>query len=277
MLAGENHKVDRSLIEMLQLKKAIKLECLRMPLKQGLVVASEIGADAVEINARSELKPGELTRTGVRHLRKILADLNLKVAAIHFPTRRGYDDPGNLERRVEATKTAMAMAFDLGCQVVTNRIGQIPEDVGDERWLTMVQVLTDLGNASQKAGAWLAAQTGFDQPETMKGLLDALPTMAIGIDFDPAQMIMNRLDAVGGMKFLAEHVLHFRAADAVLDLSLGRGLEVDLGRGSVDLPALLGMLEEQNYTGYFTVQRDAEAEPVLHCANAIEYLTRLFE
>lgn len=248
-----------------------------MPFKQALVTAAEIGAEAVEINARSQLKPSELSRTGIRHLRKMLLDLNLKVAAIHFPTRRGYDDTNNLDQRVEATKAAMAMAYDLGCQVVTNRIGQIPEDVDDDRRLTMVQVLTDLGNASHKAGAWLAAQSGFDRVEDLKGLIDSLPPMAIGVDFDPAQMIINRLDVVGGMKILAPHVLHFRARDAVHDLSLGRGLEVELGRGSIDLPALLGMLEEQNYTGYFTVDRDAESDPVLHCSNAIEYLTRMFE
>ena len=262
---------------MLQLKKGIKLESLRMPFKQALTTAAEIGAEAVEINARTELKPNELSRTGVRHLRKMLSDLNLKVAAIHFPTRRGYDDTDNLDRRVEATKSAFEMAYNLGCNVVTNRIGEIPQDVSNERWLTMVQVLTDLGNASQKAGAWLAAQTGFDEAENLKGLFEAIPSMSIGIDFDPAQMIINRLDVLAGMQHLAEYVIHFRARDAVHDLSLGRGLEVELGRGSVDLPALLGLLEEKNYTGYFTVERDAESEPVLHCANAIEYLTRLFD
>ena len=261
---------------MLQLKKGIKLESLRMPLKQALATAAEIGAEAIEINARTELKPSELSRTGVRHLRKMLADLNLKVAAVNFPTRRGYDDPSNLDQRVEATKAALEMAYNLGCNVVTNRIGQIPTDVDDDRRMTMIQVLMDIGNASQKAGAWLAAQTGFDEAETMKGLLDSLPAMAIGVDFDPAQIIINRMDVVSGMKILAEHVLHFRARDAVHDLSQGRGLEVELGRGSVDLPALLGLLEEMNYDGYFTVERDAESQPVLHCANAIEYLNRLF-
>ena len=261
---------------MLQLKKAIKLESLRLPFKQALTMASQIGADAIEINARTELKPSELSRTGVRHLRKMLADLNLKVAAVHFPTRRGYDDPSSLDQRVEATKAALDMAYHLGCNVVTNRIGQIPDDDNDQRRLTMLQVLTDLGNASQKSGAWIAAQTGFDEAETLKGLLDSLPAMACGVDFDPAQMIINRLDVVAGMKLLAEHVIHFRARDAVHDLSQGRGLEVELGRGSVDLPALLGLLEEKNYNGYLTVERDAESEPVLHCGNAIEYLTRLF-
>ena len=261
---------------MLQLKTGIRLESLRLPFKQALATAAEIGAEAVEINARTQLKPSELSRTGVRHLRKMLADLNLNVAAIHFPTRRGYDDVNSLDQRVEATKAALEMAYSLGCNIVTNRIGQIPEQVDDPRRMTMVQALTDLGNSSHKLGAWLVAQTGFDEAATLKELLSSLPAMAIGVDFDPAQMIINHHDVVGGMQILAENVMHFRARDAVHDLSQGRGLEVELGRGSVDLPALLGLLEEKNYNGYFTVERDAESDPIMHCRNAVEYLNRLF-
>jgi sugar phosphate isomerase/epimerase len=262
---------------MLKLKTAIKLESLRLPFKQALVAASEMGAEGVEINARSELKPTELSRTGIRHLRKMLADLNLKVASVHFPTRRGYDEAADLERRLEATRAALTMAYDLGCRVVTNRIGQIPVDNEGPRATTMIQALTDLGMYSHKSGAWLALQTGFDESERIRKLIDALPPMAIGVDFDPAAMIINGFDVQQGMKLLAEHVMIFRARDAVNDLSQGRGLEVQLGRGSVDLPPLLAALEEQHYDGFLVIERDSGSEVVLHCAQAVEYLKSLFE
>ena len=70
--------------------------------------------------------------------------------------------------------------------------------------------------------------------------------------------------------------MNFRARDGVRDLSLGRGLEVQLGRGSVDLPGLLGLLEENRYQGYITIERDSESEPVVQCAQSIEYLDNLF-
>ena len=261
---------------MLQLKKGIRLESLRLPLKKALTVAAEIGADGIEINARSEIKPAELSRTGVRHLKKMLGDLNLQVAAVHFPTRRGYDEPDDLDRRLDATKAAMTMAYDLGCNVVTNRIGRIAEEASDERRSTLAQALTDLGIFSQKSGAWLTAQSGFEDPKILKGLMDSLPPMALGVDFDPAQLVINGFSPVEGMGMLAEHVMHFRARDAVHDLSLGRGLEVQLGRGSVDLPALLGKLEEHQYAGYLTIERDEQADAVLQCSQSVEYLNNLF-
>ena len=227
---------------MLQLKKGIHLESLRLPLKKALETASKIGAQGVEINGRTELRASELSRTGVRHLKKILSDLNLEVSAIHFPTRRGYGDSEDLDRRIEATKAAMSMAYQLGCRVVTNRIGSVPEEASSENWQTMLQALTDLGQFSHKSGAWLAAQTASEDGHRLKELLGSLPPMSIGIDYDPAAMIINGYSAVDSLKPLASSVMNFRARDAVRDLAIGRGVEVQLGRGSVDFSEYAGVV-----------------------------------
>jgi len=261
---------------MLKLKKGLCLESLRQPLKKALTTAAEMGADGVEINARTELRPSELSRTAVRHLKKMLADLNLQVSAIHFPTRRGYDDPEDLERRIKATKDAIDMAYQLGASVVTNRIGRVSEDQDDQHRQTLLQALTDIGLHSQRAGAWLAAQTTSESSETLKGLIDAMPPMTLGVDFDPGEFIMNGHSADQALKVLGSHVLNFRARDAVRDLSLGRGLEVQLGRGSVDMAGLLAVLEENRYQGYITIQRDSESDCAIQCAQSIEYLDNLF-
>ena len=51
-----------------------------------------------------------LSPTGLRQFHKLLDDLNLRVSAVAFPTRRGYDEPDDLERRVLATQAAMRFA-----------------------------------------------------------------------------------------------------------------------------------------------------------------------
>ena len=261
---------------MLQLKKSIRLESLRQPFKKSLVTAASLGADGVEINGLTEIRPTELSRTAVRHLRKILADLNLKVSAVHFPTRRGYGISDDLDRRVDATKSALTMAYELGCSVVVNRIGRVPDDDQQPSWTTMVQALSDIGNFSQKAGAWLAARSGSESGETLKGLIDSLPLHSLVVDFDPADFLINGHSATEAMKILGEHVMSFRARDAVQDLSLGRSVEVQLGRGSVDWPSLLGTLEEHNYTGFLTIERESEENSIAEVGQAIEYLTNLF-
>ena len=262
---------------MLQLKKSVRLECLKQPFKKALVTAAQIGADGVEINGRTEFRAAEASRTAIRHLRKMLADLNLQVSAVHFPTRRGFGDVADLDRRIEATKSAMSMAYELGCNIVVNNIGQVPDDPQTDRWLTLVQALTDLGAFSQKAGAWLAAQAGRESGETLLRLIDALPIHSLGVDFDPGDFLINGFSPNDEMKRLSEHVMSFRARDAVMDLSLGRGIEVQMGRGSIDWASLLGTLEEKNYSGYLTIERNTDDEAVQQCAQAMEYLSNLFE
>jgi sugar phosphate isomerase/epimerase len=69
--------------------------------------------------------------------------------------------------------------------------------------------------------------------------------------------------------------MHVHATDGVRDLARGRGLEVHLGRGSVDFPALLGVLAERGYRGYFTVQRDGADDPMIELGQAVQYLRSL--
>ncbi|MEL7498059.1 MAG: sugar phosphate isomerase/epimerase family protein [Planctomycetota bacterium] len=261
---------------MLQLKKSIHLDSLRQPFKSAIVTAARLGAEAVEINGTREVRPGQMTRTAVRHIRKLLSDLNLKVSAIHFPTRMGYGDIQHLDQRIDATKSALKMAYELGCQVVVNRVGKIPEETEDPRWITMQQALTDIANFSHKGGAWLAAKTGAESGERLKSLIDVLPVHGLGVDFDPAELVINGFSPNDAMNTLAEHVLSCRARDAVTDLSLGRGVEVPMGQGSVDWPALLASLEERSYQGYMTVHNESHENILASCSSAMSFLDSLF-
>ena len=262
---------------MLQLKKSIRVERFGLPVKQALVVASRLGADAVELNARTEIRAAEMSRTAVRHLLKLLADLNLKVSALHFPTRRGYEVTDDLDQRLDATRRAMSLAYELGCSVVVNQVGRIPEDESDSRWITLMQALADLGNHAQKAGAWLAAKTGTADGSELSRLMQSLPPMTIGIDYDPAELVIQGFSPDESMDQLASQVMNFRARDGVRDLSMGRGIEVQLGRGSVDWARLLGLLEEQNYQGFIAIDRQFSDQFESECGQALEFLDHLFE
>ena len=260
---------------MLKLKKSIFLDTLRQPFKTAIVTAAKLGADAVEINGRSEINADELSRTGVRHIRKLLADLQLSVSAIHFQTNYGYGDLKLLDRRIEGTKATLGLAYELGCSVVVNRIGKIAE-VSDLNRTTMIQALSDIGNFGQRTGAWLTARTGADDGESLKELIDALPMQALGVDFDPAELVINGHSPTDAMTVLASHVMSCRARDAVTDFSLGRGVEVSLGQGAVDWPALLGALEQKSYSGYFTVHQENAADPMVAGEEAFGYLREMF-
>src|SRR4029079_1775244 len=123
-------------------KIGIQTRSLRQPLRQALQTASRLSADGVEIDARHELRPSDLSRTGLREFHKLLDDLNLRVSAVAFPTRRGYDDPDDLERRVLATQEAIRFPADLRSSVVINDVGHVAEKPEDPSFQRLTEALT---------------------------------------------------------------------------------------------------------------------------------------
>lgn len=262
---------------MLRLRTGLQLSSLRQPLRQALTTASRLGVEGVELNARTEIKVADMSRTAVRHFRKLLDDLNLKLVALHFPTRRGYNVAHDLEQRIDATKKAMSLAYELGASLVTNQIGELGDDPESSTWNLMRESLHALGQHGQICGAKLATRTEGDDPEKLKSFLDSLIHGTIGIDFDPAELIVNRNSPNEVMDHLAGHVFHFRARDGVQDLSRGRGIEVQLGRGSVDFHYLMSALEQHTYNGYFTIERRMAEDPLTEIADGVTYLKNLWE
>lgn len=265
---------------MTALRIAAQTRCFVQPFKQALHTASAIGCDGVQFDARNEVRPAELSETGLRQLRKMLDDLNLRVGSLSFPTRRGYADPTDLDRRVEATIAAMKLASQLKARVLICDIGRIPglvapatsETPGSPEMSTLTEVLAALGSHGMRLGVQLAAQARFDTFEHVALFIATLPEGSLFLDLHPASLLAQGHSPQEFVSTLGGHIAHVHAVDAVRDFSSGRNLEVALGRGSADFPALLGQLEEFDYRGWVTIERQGSEQVVEDCANAVKFL-----
>lgn len=253
---------------------AVHLPSLKLPFRQALAAAGRIGAQAVELDARHDVPAAEMTGTATRQIRKWLQDANLQLAALDFPTRRGYGTLDGLERRIEATKRVMKLARELGCGLVVNHLGGVPEK-DDPAWPLLCEVLADLGRYGQHVGALLAAETGSESGPELARLLAALPEGSLGVTLNPGNLIINGYAPLEAVETLGPHIVHVRATDAVHDPYARRGHEVPLGRGSAEYPTLLGALEEHDYRGYFTVARYNSENPLRELSLAVQYLKNL--
>jgi sugar phosphate isomerase/epimerase len=260
---------------MLQIHLGVELASLKLPFKKGLLTAKELGAEAVEIDLRNELRPEDLSHTGVRQLRKLLDDLNLRISAVAFRTRRGYAVLDDLDARIDATKRALRTAYELGTNVVVNHIGRVPAESDAVATSTLVEALSDLGRYGQRVGAMLAAETGTESGDELASLIARLPPGSLGVDLNPANLILHGHSPRRAAEALAPHVLHVHATDATRDLAAARGVEVPLGQGSAEFPELLGVLEEQQYRGYITVARRDSDNPLADVRQALQFLRNL--
>lgn len=256
-----------------EIKLAARCEAFGLPLKKALLAAAECGATGVEIDARNGLRPSELTDTGLRQLRKMMDDLNLRVSAVRFQTRHGYDYLPGLSERVDATKAAMRMAYRLGARVLINAIGRVPEDQDSPAYQQLAAVMSDLGRFGTHVGAVLAAETGSEPAERLAGLLDHDQQMFVGVAYNPGNLILGGFDPHTSLRAIRDRVQVVIAHDGVQDLSKGRGIEVPVGDGTADFPQILGMLEDAQYRDWFVVGKpnDGAAE----VQRSIEYLRNL--
>ncbi len=246
-------------------------------LERAFLAAHSLGATAIEIDARETLRPSELSDTGLRQLRKMLDDSNLRVAALRFQTRRGYDHAEDLDRRVSATKAAMQFAYRLGAPVVVNQVGRVPESTESAEWVAMQSVLEDLGRHGARVGAFLAAETGSEPGDKLAEILNSSDDGYVAVVLNPGALIINRHSVPDAIQALGERIQLVHAIDGVVDLAAGRGIAVPLGRGIADFPEILGKLEDRQYRGHFVLGRPGvdEEDAVNELSQGIEYLRNL--
>jgi sugar phosphate isomerase/epimerase len=259
------------LLVMAPLKIAVATRCLNLPLKESLRAAARFGATGVQLDAREEIRPGELTDTGRRQLQHALGELGLSIASLAFPTRRSFYDEEQLDARVSAAKQVMELAWNLEARVVTARIGKIPADKESKSSRLLFEVLSDLARHGNQVGATLAITPTHDSPAALSELITSVKTGPLGVDFDPAVFIMSGHSPPEALRTLHSLILHLTARDAIRDIDAG-GLETALGRGEVEWVELLPLLDEINYSGWVTVNRTQGDDRAGDAARAIQYL-----
>lgn len=261
---------------MAQTRVAVRLSAFRLPLRKALAAAASLGASAIQLDARSDIGLSELTDTGIRQLRKMVADFDMQIASIRFQTRRGYDCAEGLSRRIDATKQAMSVAYRLGAPLVVNQIGTVPQQPEEPQYAALAAVISDLGRHGAHVGSVLAAETGTESGASLAGLLAADENAFVAAALNPGKLIINRFSVEEAVRELSDRIRVVIASDAVLDLAAGRGIQVALGQGTADYPAIIAGLGNRGFNGYFVVG-DEEANPRSAAAagEAIEYLSNL--
>ena len=251
---------------------AVQLKCLKQPNKKALHTAARLGCDGVQFNAIEWLGEARLSETGLREVRKLLDELNLRVASMALPSPRGLSDADGMQQRIERTVEAMRLTSRLGGRVLVVRLGPVPADEQSPAHATLVDVLSTLAVGANHLGVQLAAYAPEADPEQLATFVQSLPEGMLGVDLPPAAIIAQGRSPLEFVEMLGPHITHVHGSDAVHDLATGGAVEVELGHGSADYPELLGHLEEHGYRGWITLERYNSQQIEKDLANAVQYL-----
>lgn len=163
------------------------------------------------------------------------------------------------EENLAISRDVVEAARSLGLKLVSFHAGFLPEDPSDPDYAKLIDRLRAVAGLFADAGIDLAFETGQEEAGILAAFLDDLAAPNVGVNFDPANMILYaKGEPVSGLRSLLPYLKQVHIKDAVLTAEPGTwGSEVVVGTGQVDWPAFLGVLDEAGYDGALVIEREA--------------------
>jgi len=161
-------------------------------------------------------------------------------------------------RNQEMVMRAAAITAELGVRFLTMHAGFIESDDA-ARARRLRDRLVSLANEAARRGIMLLMETGQETAGCLRELLEELRHPALGVNFDPANMILyDKGDPVAAVRTLGPWIRHVHIKDAVRTKQPGTwGAEVPWGDGEVGTTAFLDALKEVGFAGVLAIEREA--------------------
>jgi L-ribulose-5-phosphate 3-epimerase len=136
-------------------------------------------------------------------------------------------------------RSLSVMAENAGIGMITMHAGFIPDDEGDPERAVMIERLQTIADIFASEGLCLALETGQESAEALLRVLEAIDRPRVGINFDPANMVLyGSGDPIEAMELLSPHIVQVHLKDAIASAREGRwGKEAPLGEGDVNWDA----------------------------------------
>lgn len=274
----------------------VMLESFRKTTPDALKSAAAIGAKGIQMYAtKGEHAPENMSKAQRRELLDMVKSEGLVFSALCGDLGKGFGHADFNDSLIEKSKRIVELAKDLETDIVTTHIGVVPNDPNHERYKIMQSACYELSRFADSMGAHFAVETGPETSAVLKGFLDSLHSTGVGVNLDPANLVMvTGDDPVKAVHNLKDYIVHTHAKDGI-KLADGnpeylygvthpapaeyKGVEfyreVPLGTGSVDFKNYLKALEEIGFCGFLTIERECGENPSADIATAANYLRRV--
>lgn len=258
--------------------------------------AAEVGAQGIQVYAtKGEMSPLELVGNKRKEFLDLVKSNGLVISALCGDLGGGGFIHKDLNReRVDFSKKILDLAKELETDVVTTHIGVVPEDPNHDRYKIMQEACFELAEYADSIDAHFAVETGPETSLVLKGFLDSLNSTGVGVNLDPANLVMvTGDDPAKAVHNLKKYIVHTHAKDGkqifYRDPEIVYGIkkdvivtddsfiEVPLGEGSVNWQEYLKALEDIGYNGFLTIEREVGDNPEKDIRTAVEFLNNMMK
>jgi len=162
------------------------------------------------------------------------------------------------ERNRGLFEGAAKITAKLGVKYLSMHAGFVDEsnEAYVQKVTSRIRALADIAKAN---GLTLLLETGQESAQELKHFLEKLNHKAIGVNFDPANMILyDKGDPIEAVRVLSPWIRHLHVKDAVRTTKPGTwGSEVPWGDGQVGIGRFIAVLGEVGFKGAMAIEREA--------------------
>ena len=256
----------------------MKLAYLTSLSAEAIANARRLGYDGIEAGARWLDSPGlsELEQN-LPGLRDALAEQDIAITSVAI-----YGDVigAAVEKAVAYYERAMRVALALDCGVISGMTGRDNSLTIEENLPLFKERFAPICERAQEHGLrialepWPGSVLGHGPyrwtnlattPELWDRLFEAVPSPALGLEYDPSHLIWQGIDHLQAIRDYGERIHHVHAKDILIDQDRlkrvgvhGRGWWrfVIPGLGQIDWSALFDALKQVGYGGDVALEHE---------------------
>ena len=157
-----------------------------------------------------------------------------------------------------------SLAQQMGLKLVTFHAGFLPHDDSHPDFKKLLERIAQIADLFAKKSLELGFETGQEEAGTLRTFLEKLGRKNVGVNFDPANMILyDKGNPIEALRTLAPFLKQCHIKDANKTKKTGEwGEEVPAGTGQVDWKAFFRTLKELRYDGWCCIEREAGTQRV---------------
>lgn len=181
------------------------------------------------------------------------------------------------ESNWKGIKKIAEIANDLSLKLVTFHAGFLPHEESDPNFKKLMNRIEQIAELFFEKNIDLGFETGQETADTLKLFLEKLNRPSVGVNFDPANMILYaKGDPIESLITLSPFLKQCHIKDATTTKEPGTwGEEVTVGTGEVDWSAFFTSLESLGFEGDFCIEREAGNQRIIDIRTASEFVAKL--
>ena len=222
-----------------------------------------VHGDAALNAASAERWKTELERHGVTVVTVFAAYRGESYASIPTCARTvGFVPSDTRSERETRTYLVSDFASALGVPGIAAHIGCLPSDPAHPDYVAVLELVRRLCDHCSRNGQTFALETGQESASELLGFLRAVGRPNVGVNFDPANMILyGSGEPLEALEELKEHLLTVHCKDGTWPSADGEwGAETPLGEGDVGMDRYVAALRGVGYAGPLTIEREIVGE-----------------